>query len=35
MAKITQNRQVALFPLRSFDQSQAGKRKKKDVEIFV
>ena len=29
MAKITQNRQVALFPLRSFNQSQAGKRKKK------
>ena len=34
MARITQNKQIALFSLWSFNQSEAGKRKK-DVEIFV
>ena len=28
MAKITQNKGIALFSLRSFNQSQAGKKKK-------
>ena len=34
MAKITQNRRIALFSLWSFNQSKAGKEKK-DVEIFA
>ena len=29
MAKITQNRQIALFSLWSFSQNEAGKRKKR------
>ena len=33
MARITQNRGIALFSLWSFNQSEAGE--KKDVEIFV
>ena len=35
MARIKLNRRIALFLLWSFNQSEAGKRKKKDVEIFV
>ena len=34
MARITQNRPIALFSLWSFNQSKAGKEKK-DVEIFA
>ena len=33
MARITKNRQIALFSWWSFNQIEAGK--KKDVEIFV
>ena len=36
MARVTQNRRIALFSLWPFNQSEAGKKKKKkDVEIFV
>ena len=35
MTKITQNRRITLFSLWSFNQSEAGKKKKQDVEIFV
>ena len=34
MARVTKNRQIALFSLWSLNQIEAGK-KKKDVEIFV
>ena len=35
MSRITQNRRIALFSLQSFNESEAGKKKKQDVEIFV
>ena len=35
MSRITQNRRIALFSLQSFNQSEEGKKKKQDVEIFI
>ena len=35
MARITQNRRIALFSLRSFNQSETRKKKHEETEIFV
>ena len=35
MAKITQNRRIALFSLWSFNQGEAGKKKKRKIVFMI